>query len=306
MDQISHLKSHTPKLPVLVLGSPGNHHLLLRHQVDAVDAQSHPNILPPVFRYLYFPYSDFNSYHEAEHFLKTGFEAIQRKYSPLLPPSWPSKEQFSKLAGAVAHYLPFAHVALQFIQDPYSANPITHLDQLLALIDGVDPTDDQPFIYVDALYTHILNSIPSDMWPATQQVLSVLLFTTRFPSCSFGSPADISNFFGHDLDVVYCSLNYCHLMVLIPPEDWPLNPTGFCHTLFCQYLMDATRSKKFYVSTDYLLRMLYDMWLDFKVQFPGIYSKFIYFYVSPPMLTSRNKLMQGGSSMKKVVLVPSQ
>jgi hypothetical protein len=260
--------------------------LLLRHQVDAVDPPFYSKIQPPIFRYLYFPYSDFNSYHEAEHFLKTGFEAIQRKFSPLLPPTWPSKEQFSKLAGAVAHYLPFAHVALQFIQDPYFANPITHLDQLLALIDGVDPTDDQPFIYVDALYMHILNSIPSDMWPATQQVLSALLYATTFSCHSFSFPAMISNFFGLDLDVVYGSLNYCHLMVLIPPEDRPWNLMGFCHTSFCQYLMDSRRSKKFYVSTDHLLRVLYDMWLDFKVQFPGIFGKLIYIYILTPMLTS--------------------
>jgi hypothetical protein len=253
--------------------------LLLRHQVDAVDPWTHLHIRPPVFRYLYVLYSDFNSYHEAEHFLKTGFEAIQSNYSPLLPPSWPSKEQFSKLAGAVAHHLPFAHIALQFLQDPYSANPVTHLDQLLALIDEVDPTDDQPFIYVDALYTHILNSIPSNMWPATQQVLSALLYQTTVHCYSFGSPIDISKFSGLDLDVVYALLNCCHLLVFL---DLDSDTMTLCHASFCQYLMDATRSKKFYVSTDYLLRMLYDMWLDFKVQCPGIYGKLIYFYISPP------------------------
>jgi hypothetical protein len=277
-DQISHLKSHSPELPVLAFGSPGYHHLLLRHQVDAVDPQFCQEIQPPIFRYLYFPYSDLNSYHEAENFLKTGFEAIQRKYSPLLPPTWPSKKQFSKVAAAVAHCLPFAHIALQFIQDPYFANPTTHLDQLLALIDGVDPTDDQPFIYVDALYTHILSSIPHGMWSATQQVLSALLCNTTFSCYSFSSPENISHFFGLDLDVVYASLDYCHLMVLFPPEDQVWYPMVLYHALFCQYLMDATRSKKFHVSTDYLLKALYNMWLDFKVQFPGIYGKLVYFY----------------------------
>jgi hypothetical protein len=277
IDQISLLKLHSPELPVLAFGSPGNHHLLLRHQVDPVDLHFYPETQPRVFRYISFPYSDFNSYHEAEHFLKTGFEAIQRKYSPLLPPTWPSTEQFSKLAGAVAHHLPFAHMALQFIDDPYFTNPITHLDQLLALIDGVDPTDDQLFIYIDALYTHILNSIPIDMWPVAQQVLNALLYTTTFPCHSFHSMGNISLFFGLDLDVVYASLNYCHVMVLFPQKDQPWHLTCFRQTSFCQYLTDATRSKKFYVSTDYLLRKLYDMWLDFKVQGYDISSKLIYF-----------------------------
>jgi hypothetical protein len=277
--------------------------LLLRHQVDPQVLSPNP---PPVFRYLYIPYSDFYSNHEAEHFLKAGFEAIQRKYSPLLPPTWPSKEQFSKLAGAVAHYLPFAHIAIQFIEDPYFANPVTCLDQLLALIDGVDPTDDQPFIYVDALYTHILNSIPSDMWPATQQVLSALLFTTTFPCHSFSYPDGISQLFGLDLERVYALLDCCHLLVLLGRDDEGSDSVDLCHTSFCQYLMDATRSKKFYVSTDYLLRMLYDMWLDFKVQFPGINGKLIYFYISSTMLTSINKIINGGGSIKEVVLVPRQ
>jgi hypothetical protein len=271
-----------------------------------VDLQFYQHIPPPVFRCLCVPYSDFYSYHEAEHFLKTGFEAIQRKYGPLLPPSWPSKEQFAKLAGAVAHYLPFAHIALQFIQNPYFANPTTHLDELSALIDGVDPTDDQPFIYIDALYTHILNSIPSDMWPATQQVLSALLYTTTFPCQSFSWPAQVSDFFGLDLDVVYASLNYCHLMVLPHQNQQDVDSVDLCDAPFCHYLMDATRSKKFYVSTDSLLRVLYDMWLDFKVQFPGIYSKLIYFYISPSMLTSRNKLLNGGHSFAKFALMPTQ
>jgi hypothetical protein len=294
--------------------------LLLRNQLDAVDLpfhpENHPSVFrylpfhpenhPPVFRYLSFPYSDFNSYHEAEHFLKTGFEAIQRTYSPLLPPSWPSQEQFSKLSAAVAHHLPFAHIALQFIKDPYFANPITHLYQLLALLDGVDPMDDQPFIYVDALYTHILSSIPSAMWPATQQVLSALLYITTFPIIAFTSPAEISLFFGLDLDVVYASLNYCHLMVNFIAEDMSYISRDSCHTSFCQYLMDATRSKKFHVSTDYLLRMLYDIWLDFKVQFPGLFGKLIYFDISSPMLTSRKKFMKGGHSIVKVILKSSQ
>jgi hypothetical protein len=196
-----------------------------------------------------------------------------------VPKTWPSKEQFLKLAGAVSHQLEFATIAIQFLQDPHYGNPVECLDQLLALTDGVNPSDDQPFIYVDALYTHILNSIPSDMWPTTQKILGAFFYRAKQGISSLTSPMGVSAVLGIGLSAVYTALSGCSLMIQIPPENTSLGFMGFHHTSFCEYLIDLTRSKKFYISLEdveaYILKLLINIWQDFKEFLHGALGEFI-------------------------------
>jgi hypothetical protein len=192
--------------------------------------------------------------------------------------TWPSKEQFLKLAGAVSYQSVFATIAIQFIKDPHYGNPVECLDQLLALIDGVDLSDDQPFIYVDALYTHILNSIPSNMWPTTQKILGALLYSTKQDASSLTSSMSISAVLGIELSVVYTALSGCSLMIQIPPENASLDFMTFHHASFCEYLTDFTQSNKFYISFDveaHTLGQLMKIWQDFKEFSNGVPGEFI-------------------------------
>jgi hypothetical protein len=258
----------------LACGRPGKGCLVFRHQANPSDLAYHhldASILQvdiPVWIYyaIPFPHSDF--YHNSEHFLKASFEAISANYSQTVPKTWPSKEQFLKLADAVSHQSVFATMAIQFIKDPHYGNPVECLDQLLALIDGVDPSDDQPFIYVDALYTHILNSIPSNMWPTTRKILGAILYGANYLIDSLKFPKGISVVLGIELSVVYTALSGCSLMVQTSPKNASLEPMAFHHTSVCAYLMDLTRSKKFYISLEdieaHILKLLINIWQDFK------------------------------------------
>jgi hypothetical protein len=195
-----------------------------------------------------------------------------------MPESWPSKEQLHKLAGAVSHQSSFAAMAIQFVKDPHHGDPVSSLDQLVALIDGVDPAADQPFIYADALYTHILTSVSSDMWPTTHQALGVLLYGTTQVSSAFWTPMGISVVLGIELSIVYAALGGCS-MIQMPPENAPVENVIFPHASFYEYLVDSTRSKTFHISLEdtrnQIWKLLIGIWQDFKQFSGGQPSEFI-------------------------------
>jgi hypothetical protein len=199
-------------------------------------------------------------------------QAISASCSENMPESWPSKEQLLKLAGAISYQSSFAALAIQFIKDPHHGNPISCLDQLIALIDRVDPADDQPFIYVDALYTHILTSVSSDMWPTTHQVLGVLLYGITQASEALQTPKGVSVVLGIELSAVYTALSGCS-MIQMPPENAPLENVVFPHASFYDYLVDSAQSKNFYISLDdtrdQVWKLLIVIWQDFKKLYDG-------------------------------------
>jgi hypothetical protein len=221
----------------------------------------------PIRIYLAVPYSYSDFYHDAQHFLRDNLQAISANYSQTIPESWPSKEQLLKLAGAVSHQPSFAALAIQFVKDPHHGNPVTCLDQLIALIDGVDPIDDDPFIYVDALYTHILTSVSSDMWPTIQQILCAFLDGIARADSSLQTPKAASVVLGIELSVVYAALSGFS-MVQMPPENTPLEKVIFPHASFYEYLVNPVRSKKFHISfydtRNQIWELLIDIWMNFR------------------------------------------
>jgi hypothetical protein len=169
-------------------------------------------------------------------------------------------------------------LAIQFIKDSHHGNPVSCLDQLVALIDGVDLAPDQPFVYVDALYTHILTSLSSDMWPTVHQVFGVLLYAITQHAGALQTPKGVSVVLGIELSVVCATLTGCS-MVQMPPEHTPLERVVFSHTSFCEYLLDSTRSKNFYISFEdtrnQIWKLLIDIWQDFKKFYHGEPGEFI-------------------------------
>jgi hypothetical protein len=270
----------------LACGSPGKGCLVFRHQANASDLAYHgldASLLQaevPIWVYFAIPFPHSSFYHDAEHFLRASFEAISTNHSLVVPKAWPSKEQFLKLAGAVSHQSIFATIAIQFIKDPHYGNPVACLDQLVALIDEVNSSDGHSFIYVDALYTHILSSISSDTWPTTLQVLGAFIYGMMRPDSSiFRSPKGISIVLGIKLDVVYAAFNDCPLMVKMPPKDVCLGSMAFNHVSFYEYLVDSTRSKEFYISLEdaknHILKLLINIFQEFKKFSHGVPGGFI-------------------------------
>lgn len=224
------------------------------------------------------PFSQSNLYYDSEQCLRIKFKTIQANYLHAEPNPWPSEKQLLKLADIASHEPVFADTAIQFIEDPNFGDPITRLNQILAFIDEVNSFNDQPYIYTNALYTHILSSAPSILWPTIQQVLGTLYYGTTHENSSLRSPRGISAVCGLELRVVYTALSSCYPMVLIPPEDIPLGSMAFHHASFSEYLIDPTQSQSFHISIEdietYILKKLINIWQDFKKQSQEVPSRF--------------------------------
>jgi hypothetical protein len=154
------------------------------------------------------------------------------------------------------------------------------LSRVLSALNGLTPTSHgQPFASLDALYTSILDSIPSDMCPTTKRVLGALLYAQgagwRHTLRKLGA---ISIVLGLDLSTIYASVNGCYsLLSMSDPEDAGWKPVTFYHASFGDYLLDLTQSGKFYISIrdaeNDLLQSSFNIWQDFQTKCPSVPGK---------------------------------
>jgi hypothetical protein len=110
---------------------------------------------------------------DLDRFLRSGFEAIRKKFRRSVLNNWPSDTNFLKITAAASGLFIYAEVVMQFIKDPKHADPVSRLEVLLSVIDrSTDiPTKENPFVHLDALYHEILSSIPSNLWQTTKRLL---------------------------------------------------------------------------------------------------------------------------------------
>lgn len=103
---------------------------------------------------------------DVQRFLRASFKAIGKESSRSIPNNWPGEATFLKLAGAASGLSAFVTVAIRFFESTHHSNPVSRLNLVLFAIDSpkVAPPEDQPFAYLNALYTQILCSISPDIW----------------------------------------------------------------------------------------------------------------------------------------------
>jgi hypothetical protein len=209
------------------------------HICDTFDEET----VVPVYQKQYIPANSKESCRDVERFLRASLERIQKDFPRTVPKKWPSEEQSASLAAAASGLFMFADTAIRFIEDPRYANPTMRLSQVLSALSGLTPTShDQSFASLDALYATILNSIPSDVWSTTKQVLGALLYAQgagqRYTLRKLGA---ISIVLGLDLSTIYASVNGCYsLLNMSDPKDAHQIPVTFYHASFGDYLLDST------------------------------------------------------------------
>jgi hypothetical protein len=246
------------------------------HICDTFDEET----VAAAYQKQYIPANSKESCRDVERFLRASMERIQKDFPRTVPKQWPSEEQFSSLGAAASGLFVFANTAIRFIEDPRYANPVMRLGRVLSALDGLTPTShDQPFASLDALYTSILNAIPSDVWSTTKRVLGALLYAQgageRHTLRKLGA---ISVVLGLDLSTIYASVNGCYsLLNMSDPEDADWKPVTFYHASFGDYLLDSTRSGQLYISIqdveDDLLKSSLNIWQDFQTKCPPVPGK---------------------------------
>ncbi|EKM78977.1 hypothetical protein AGABI1DRAFT_107397 [Agaricus bisporus var. burnettii JB137-S8] len=195
---------------------------------------------------------------DVDRFLRSSFKTVQKKYRHSVSSDWPSESDFLKLTAASSGLFIYAQVVMEFIRDPHHADPVSRLEVLLRVIDrfNVVPTNENPFVHLDALYSEILSSIPSTLWPTTKRLLGAAIYGEEIKLGRYNSKMrpnmlslrGMSILFGVPRNSVYASLDKSRSTLKIP--DWKVahkKPLTFLHASFSDYLKDSSRSGDFYI-----------------------------------------------------------
>jgi hypothetical protein len=174
-----------------------------------------------------------------------------------VPSDRPSDTDFLKLTAAASGLFIYAQVVMQFIRDPDHGDPVSRFEVLLSIIDSANgtPTEENPFVHLDALYHEILSSIPSNLWPTAKHLLGIVsgrgLVSLNLIAGQLGTLQGMSILFGITPHVIYTCVIKCHSTLRLP--DWKVahkEPLHILHALFADYLKDPGRSEEFYVGID--------------------------------------------------------
>ncbi|KAF9442336.1 hypothetical protein P691DRAFT_765317 [Macrolepiota fuliginosa MF-IS2] len=191
----------------------------------------------------YIPVDSTEACQDVERFLTTRFDAIRARF-PYVSPHWPSETQRLKLTHTSSGLFVFAEVATHFIGDEDYANPEFRLDLVLSVIDHskVMESGGQPFATLDALYTHILLSIPPHSWSTAKLVLGHILCRKHLPGyIEMKDLKAFSKVYHLELNTIYASLHKLHsVLVILPPEKAERASVTFIHASFADYLGDST------------------------------------------------------------------
>jgi hypothetical protein len=207
---------------------------------------------------------------DVERYLRSSFVTICQEFPHIVPQDWPEEIKLTKLAHAASGLFAFADVAVRFIGDARHADPITRLNDVLAVIERsrVDSGDNQPFAHLDALYMRILASIPRKTWPLTQQVL-VAIYMLR--DAELRSTKGLSVILGVELSKVYTAINDLYSILNISLDD-VYSGMHFHHASLTDFLWAPSRSKKFCTPFGDMWRDVKErgdrIWLDFQKQSP--------------------------------------
>jgi hypothetical protein len=194
---------------------------------------------------------------DVDHFFRSGFEAIRKKFRRSVPRDWPSNTDFLKLTAAALGLFVYAEVVMQFIRDPEYGDPVSRFKVLVSIIDrsNATPTKENPFVHLDTLYHEILSSIPSDHWSTIKQLFlctinwtSVAFKTHRYDLERLRTLRGMSILFGIRRHDIYTCLIKCQSVLKLP--EWKVaHKSNFVllHASFADYLSDSARSGRFYV-----------------------------------------------------------
>ncbi|KAJ3513480.1 hypothetical protein NLJ89_g2921 [Agrocybe chaxingu] len=170
-------------------------------------------------------------------FLEGTFADIKQKH-PLrgyLPPDWPSSEAVNTLVRKSSGQFIYAATVARYVSPP-DVHPIERLDIVL----GVTPSigHESPFAELDALYFHILSSLPNSNKAAAMRIIALLVYPKRreywtaekfdsFLELRSGSSQQILGRLASIVD------SGSHIRIL--------------HASIADFLFDAARSLKFFI-----------------------------------------------------------
>jgi hypothetical protein len=204
----------------------------------------------------YIPIDSTEACDDVDRFLRSSFNTIQKNFRQSAPSDWPSDTDFLKLTVAASGLFVYAEVVMQFIGDADHADPVSRFEVLLSVIDRSNavPTQENPFVHLDALYHEIISSVPSAQWSTAKQLLCLAIHDDWFPSYGFYSPRNFKSLRGMSIllnlsrHTTYACLTKFRSTLKIP--DWETahkERLMILHASFADYLKEPNRSGNFHV-----------------------------------------------------------
>ncbi|EKM77910.1 hypothetical protein AGABI1DRAFT_129700 [Agaricus bisporus var. burnettii JB137-S8] len=223
----------------------------------------------------YIPIDSTEACEDVERFLRSNFKTVRKKFRHCVSSDWPSNTDFLKLTAAASGLFIYAEVVMQFIRDSGHADPVSRFEVLLSVIDRSNaiPSQENPFVHLDALYHEILSSMPPTVWPTTKRLLGVAIYggqailgwRNNYLRQNVLTLRGTSILFGISRNAVYASLDKLRSTLKIP--DWKVahkKPLTFLHASFADYLKDSKRAGGFHVgsegTTQGMMSRLLEIW----------------------------------------------
>ncbi|KDR67797.1 hypothetical protein GALMADRAFT_1062229 [Galerina marginata CBS 339.88] len=181
-------------------------------------------------------------------FLESKFEAIKKSH-PLhlhLPTAWPTESEMEALIQKSSGQFIYASTGMKFVQSPRH-RPTERLNIILGLSK---PSTQTPFSELDALYTHIFAS--TDDIDKVLDIFTYILLVlakapdTLFPQMSMDSIEKFLEYQPGDLQIILTDL---HSVLFVPLPDSQERNLRIYHASLGDFLMDRSRSGKFFVVT---------------------------------------------------------
>ncbi|KAJ3574474.1 hypothetical protein NP233_g1740 [Leucocoprinus birnbaumii] len=174
---------------------------------------------------------------DVERFLWDSFHDVRRRYSSSFPPSrqWPAEVEVLKIASAASGHFGFASVIMKFIIDEDRGNPVAGLEMVMEVIQKATLPNNkpQPLALLDAMYTQILSTVPTDVLPTTMILLSIMarhnLQNERIPLFVYG----------RSIFVMLCE------WLKLTQDDVNGSPKPY-HASFTDFLISPKRSGRFH------------------------------------------------------------
>ncbi|KAF8961444.1 hypothetical protein BDZ97DRAFT_1212741 [Flammula alnicola] len=201
-------------------------------------------------------------------FLQSKFDDIKKTH-PLtryLPSTWPGERDMKRLVSKADGQFIYASTVMKYIESPRH-RPTERLDIVLGVLQTSPSANDSPFSLLDALYGYILSSV-HDI-EKVLELLGLMLIYNSSGTVGFYSPYQVTLRLAEDLFAykegdVQLILSDLYAVIHMPRhdgDDW-----RFHHASFGDFLLDHSRSGRFFIDLGKAHARLARCWIDFVKQ----------------------------------------
>lgn len=169
----------------------------------------------------------------------------------------PSRPRLSQYPG-YCHLIPLrftlhAITIIKFVGDPVYKDPISRLQLVIDVIDGlpIPPGTPNPLAYIDNLYRELIERTPRNLLATTLHILGTCIVCPPLPVIYF------SHLLGLELKDLYKALVSLHSVINVPSQaNAAEEPLRFFHSSFPDFLTNPQRSGRLVQDVYHLRRQL--------------------------------------------------